>query len=114
MAALLAVALGAFGAHVLRPWLDETQRAVYRTAVDYHMWHALGLGVIGLLAERFPGRALLQLAGWLMIAGLVLFSGSLYLLTLTGAAWLGAITPFGGIAWLLAWLSLAIVTFQLR
>jgi uncharacterized membrane protein YgdD (TMEM256/DUF423 family) len=107
VAAFLAVGLGAFGAHGLRSLLTEAQMAIYRTGVEYHMWHALGLGLIGVLAERFPGQRLLAWAGWMMLGGILLFSGSLYLLCLTGATWLGMITPFGGTAFLAAWLLLA-------
>lgn len=106
--ALLAVAFGAFGAHGLRGVLTESEMAIYRTAVDYQMWHALGLGIIGLLTERHPDERLLAKAGGLIFAGIVLFSGSLYLLTLTGARWLGMITPFGGAAFMGGWLLLAI------
>lgn len=114
IAAFLAVALGAFGAHGLKSILTPPQLETYRTGVEYQMWHALGLGLIGLLLERYPDRAALIWAGWLMFGGIVLFSGSLYLLTLTSARWLGAITPFGGVAFLAAWLLLAIVALQLK
>jgi uncharacterized membrane protein YgdD (TMEM256/DUF423 family) len=102
--ALLAVALGAFGAHGLQGRLDESALAIWRTAVDYHMWHALALGWVGVLAERWPEARRLAWAGWLFVAGMVLFSGSLYLLAVTGARWLGMVTPFGGLAFLAGWL----------
>lgn len=109
VSASLAVAFGAFGAHGLKPLLTETQMAVYKTAVEYHMWHALGLGLVGLIAERRkPKSRWLGWAGWLMFGGIVLFSGSLYLLCLTGATWLGMITPFGGAAFIGAWICLAV------
>jgi len=103
----VAVAAGAFGAHALRSRLAPDMTAVWQTAVQYHAWHALGLAVVGLLTIHVPERAGLALAGWLFIAGIVLFSGSLYAMALTGARALGAITPIGGVAFLAGWLSLA-------
>jgi uncharacterized membrane protein YgdD (TMEM256/DUF423 family) len=111
--ALLAVALGAFGAHGLRGHLTEVQWATYHTAVDYQMWHALGLGLIGLLIERHPNERVLVKAGGLIFGGIVLFSGSLYLLSLTGARWLGMVTPFGGAAFIGGWLLLALGVWRL-
>jgi uncharacterized membrane protein YgdD (TMEM256/DUF423 family) len=113
LSALFGVGLGAFGAHGLRDVLTEPQLATYRTGVDYQMWHALGLGLIGVLTERFPRLRPLRWAGWLMFGGVVLFSGSLYLLSLTGARWLGMITPFGGTAFIAAWLLLAVTALKL-
>jgi uncharacterized membrane protein YgdD (TMEM256/DUF423 family) len=113
LSACLGVALGAFGAHGLRQTLTEAQMATYRTAVDYQMWHALGLGLIGALDDRYPGQPLLRRAGWLMLAGILLFSGSLYLLSLSGARWLGMVTPLGGTAFLAAWSMLAFFAFKL-
>ena len=113
LAALLAVACGAFGAHGLKHHLDDTRLAIYRTAVEYQMWHALGLGLVGLLAERFPGQRALLWAGRLMLGGIALFSGSLYLLSLTGWTWAGIVTPFGGMALLGAWLGLALASLRL-
>jgi uncharacterized membrane protein YgdD (TMEM256/DUF423 family) len=110
LAALLmfvAVAAGAFGAHALRTRLSPDMTAVWQTAVQYHAWHALGLAVVGLLMIHVPERAGLALAGWLFVAGIVLFSGSLYAMALTGARALGAVTPIGGVAFLAGWLSLA-------
>lgn len=104
---VLAVAMGAFGAHALKKTLAPELMAVYETAVHYHIYHALGLIAIGLLALHLPATALLHWAGVLMVAGLVLFSGSLYALSLSGVRWLGAITPIGGTAFLAAWLLLA-------
>lgn len=105
---LSGVAMGAFGAHGLRGTLTPAMLAVYQTAVNYHMWHALGLGLIATIAYQHPGAPLLRWAGWIMLAGIVLFSGSLYLLSLSGIEWLGAITPFGGAAFLIAWLLIAL------
>jgi uncharacterized membrane protein YgdD (TMEM256/DUF423 family) len=102
-----AVACGAFGAHALRGRLDPAALGVYQTAVQYHFWHGLALlGVALLMRQRPAGRQLGWVAG-LLIAGLLLFCGSLYLLALTGAAWLGALTPIGGLAFIAAWLVLA-------
>ena len=103
IAALLAVAFGAFGAHVLKARIAPDLMSVYRTGVEYHFYHALGLILVGLAAFQLPGSARLRAAGWTMLAGMVLFSGSLYLLALTGLRWLGAITPLGGAAFLFAW-----------
>lgn len=112
LAMLLAVALGAFGAHILKGRLDPELLAIYQTAVQYHAWHALGLLATGLLARQWPTSQPLQWAGGLMIAGLLLFSGSLYALSLTGIRNLGAITPLGGVAWLAAWLLLAVAVIR--
>jgi uncharacterized membrane protein YgdD (TMEM256/DUF423 family) len=106
----VAVALGAFGAHALRDRLSADSLQVFQTGVTYQMYHALALLAVGILLARLsnPGEQWLSVAGWLFLAGSVLFSGSLYLLSLTGITWLGAITPLGGVAFLLAWLALAI------
>jgi uncharacterized membrane protein YgdD (TMEM256/DUF423 family) len=107
VAAFLAVAFGAFGAHALRDRLPADLLAIYRTAVEYHFWHALGLMAIGLAAPMLPGSVLIKWAGWLMIAGLLLFSGSLYALALSGVRVLGVVTPVGGLCLLAAWAALA-------
>ncbi len=109
---LLAVAMGAFGAHALKKTLTPDLLALYETTVHYHVYHALGLIAIGLLALHLPATALLRWAGVLMAAGLVLFSGSLYALSLSGIRWLGAITPIGGTAFLAAWSLLAIAVMR--
>lgn len=101
--ALLAVALGAFGAHALRARLPAEMLSVWRTASEYHFYHALGLLAVGLAAAKLPDSRLILWSGWTMLAGIVLFSGSLYALALTGSVWLGAITPIGGTAFLVAW-----------
>jgi uncharacterized membrane protein YgdD (TMEM256/DUF423 family) len=103
LAALLAVALGAFGAHGLKARIAPELLSVYKTGVEYHFYHALGLILVGLTALRLPESVPLKASGWVMLAGIVLFSGSLYLLALTGLPWLGAITPIGGLAFLAAW-----------
>ena len=107
LAMMFAVGLGAFGAHGLKDKLSADMLAVYRTGVDYHFYHALGLLALGMIAVHLPESDLVKWSGALMAAGIVLFSGSLYLLALTGTRWLGAITPVGGAAWIVAWALLA-------
>lgn len=103
LAAALAVALGAFGAHALRAKLPPDLLAVYRTGVEYHFYHALGLVLVGLAAQHLPESGPLKAAGWLMAAGIVLFSGSLYVLATSGVRALGMVTPVGGVAFIAAW-----------
>lgn len=110
--ALLAVTLGAFGAHGLRQQLSPQMLVVYQTGVDYHTRHALGLILIGLLAAHLPASAWLAWAGVFMLTGILLFSGSLYALSIIGARWLGAITPFGGAAFIIAWALLVIAAIK--
>lgn len=103
---LLSVALGAFGAHALKNILDAHGRSVYEKAVQYQMFHTVALLAVGLLQQshaQFSGSG----AGWSFLCGIVLFSGSLYMLAVTGAKWWGAVTPFGGLAFLLGWAWLA-------
>ena len=102
--AAIAVAAGAFGAHGLRERLDARALEVFETGARYQMYHAFALLVVGLLAAGVPRAAT---AGWLFQAGIVLFTGSLYALALTGTKGLGAITPLGGLAFLAGWLWLA-------
>jgi uncharacterized membrane protein YgdD (TMEM256/DUF423 family) len=106
----VAVAAGAFGAHALRGRLSADMLDVFQTGATYQMYHALALVAVGILLGRFStdGSVWLSAAGWLFVAGAVLFSGSLYALSLSGVTWLGGITPLGGVAFLLAWLSLAV------
>jgi uncharacterized membrane protein YgdD (TMEM256/DUF423 family) len=108
LSAFLAVAAGAFGAHALRDRLSADMLQVFQTGVTYQMYHALGLLAVGMLMARLStdGSPWLTAAGWLFVAGTVLFSGSLYALALSGTTWLGAITPLGGVAFLLGWLAL--------
>jgi uncharacterized membrane protein YgdD (TMEM256/DUF423 family) len=108
---LIAVAAGAFGAHGLKRVLTPDMLAVWQTAVTYQMAHALGMLAIAALGARF-GSTLLAAAGLVMFAGIVIFSGSLYLLALTGVRWLGAITPLGGLAFLAAWAMVAWVAYR--
>ena len=105
----LAVALGAFGAHGLKGRVADEMLAVWQTAVLYHLAHALGLLLVGLLAPHLPVKA----AGWTLFTGIVLFSGSLYLMVLTGSRPLGMITPLGGVAFLAGWLLLAVAALRL-
>lgn len=102
----LAVAFGAFAAHGLKQILSDGLLAVFETGVEYQAVHALALLVVGLLGERVP-HPRLKVAGWAFATGILLFSGSLYLLALTDARWLGAITPVGGTAFLVGWGALA-------
>ena len=111
--AALAVALGAIAAHALRSRLSVDQLRVFTTAVDYQMIHALGLILIGLLAINYPDASLLRWSGWLMAVGILLFSGSLYLLLLLDQRGFGLVTPFGGIALIAAWGLIAVQFIRL-
>ena len=106
LSAFLAVALGAFGAHGLKHRLAPEMLAVFETGVRYQMYHALALLAVGWACTRWPGTVVTA-SGWLFVAGTVIFSGSLYVLALSGVRWLGAITPVGGLAFLGGWLCLA-------
>jgi uncharacterized membrane protein YgdD (TMEM256/DUF423 family) len=110
VAGLIAVAFGAFGAHGLRGRLTPDMLAVFETGVRYHMYHALALLLTAALAPRLDGRAIVA-AGWCFVAGIVLFSGSLYLLAVTGIRALGVVTPVGGVAFLAGWACLAVAAF---
>jgi uncharacterized membrane protein YgdD (TMEM256/DUF423 family) len=96
------VALGALGAHALKDTFDEYGKSIYETAVLYQMFHSSALLAVGILQNLFKKTSLAP-AGWLFFAGIILFSGSLYLLAVTGARWLAAITPLGGVSFLLGW-----------
>ena len=104
--ALIAVALGAFGAHGLRARIVPDMLTAFEIGVRYQMYHALALLAVGAIAGRLPAGAV-SAAGWLFVAGTVIFSGSLYTLALTGHRWLGAVTPLGGLAFLAGWAVLA-------
>lgn len=106
--AMLAVGMGAFGAHGLKAILSPDMMAVYQTGVTYQMWHALGLIAVAMLRYQNPVSRLLACAGWLLFIGILLFSGSLYLLVLLDLKWLGMVTPFGGLSFMAAWLLIAI------
>ena len=113
----LAVAMGAFGAHGLKPWLTERaglsaeaaarSLETYETAARYHMYHALALILIGMFAQRDPSRSL-DAAGWSFLVGILLFSGLCYAIALGGPKKLGAIVPIGGVAFIIGWLAMAI------
>lgn len=104
--AALAVILGAFGAHGLKSRLTEASLAIYQTGVHYHFYHALGLILAGIIITQNAPSLAFRWSGWLMFAGIILFSGSLYLLSITNIRWLGVVTPFGGMAFIIAWLAL--------
>ena len=101
--AAIAIALAAFAAHGLEQHLDTPQLTTFKTACDFHFWHALAIVLTGLLGQRQRTQSYTRIA-WLMLAGIVLFSGSLYLLSTTGLQWLGWVTPFGGLAFILSWM----------
>jgi len=107
-----AVALGAFGAHELRARLDPGALTTYHTGVEYHFLHALGLLGVGALMLHWPASRRLRWVAGLLVAGIALFCGSLYGLAVTGAAWLGWVTPVGGLALIAAWLVLASVAWR--
>jgi uncharacterized membrane protein YgdD (TMEM256/DUF423 family) len=98
----LCVGLGAFGAHSLKNVLDEYGKSIYEKAVLYQMFHTLALFLVGVLCHLFKETSF-SLAGWGFLIGIVLFSGSLYVMAITGVKWLGIITPFGGVAFLFGW-----------
>ncbi len=100
--AFLAVGLGAFGAHALRDRLSSDMLTIFEVGVRYHMYHALGLLAVAWAISRWPEKNL-NAAGWAFIVGIIIFSGSLYILSITGMRWLGAITPIGGLAFLIGW-----------
>jgi uncharacterized membrane protein YgdD (TMEM256/DUF423 family) len=103
----LSVSIGAFGAHALKPFLLENNRLdTFETAVQYQMYHGLALLLTGILSVLFP-KADFSIVGILFLVGILIFSGSLYLLCATGIKWLGAITPIGGTAFLAGWLLMA-------
>jgi uncharacterized membrane protein YgdD (TMEM256/DUF423 family) len=111
VSAFIAVGAGAFGAHALKTRLAPDLLAVFEVAVRYQMYHALGLVACAWALGKWPG-ALATSAGWLFVAGTIVFSGSLYALSLTGVRWLGAITPIGGAAFLAGWLCLAVTAMR--
>ncbi len=110
--AFLAVALGAFGAHGLEGRVSERMIEIWKTGVTYQMFHAGGLFVVALLMDRFSSTGLLNGAGWSFLIGIILFSGSLYILTLSGVKILGAITPLGGVAFLIGWVLIIVAAVK--
>ncbi|MGP4081661.1 DUF423 domain-containing protein [Pseudalkalibacillus sp. R45] len=108
----LSVVLGAFGAHGLESKLSSKMMEVFKTGVQYHIFHALGLFVVAFLADKFPNSSMLGAAGWIMLLGILLFSGSLYVLSVTGISKLGIITPFGGLAFIISWVLIIIAMLK--
>ena len=113
LSGMLAVAFGAFGAHALKNRLDDYAMGVFQTAVQYHFYHSLALLAVGIIALNHPQAALLRSSGWLFTLGIVVFSGSLYVLSFSGLRWLGAVTPIGGLAFIAGWACLAAASWQL-
>lgn len=109
---LVAVALGAFGAHGLKQKLGADMLAVYQTGVQYHFYHTLALLAVAVLMLSVSHSNLLRWSGALFLIGIVIFSGSLYVLSVTGIRWLGAITPIGGVAFMAGWLLLALAAWR--
>jgi len=113
LSGMLAVMFGAFGAHALKGRLDDYALGVFQTAVQYHFYHSIALLAVGILALSQPQTALLKSSGWLFLLGILVFSGSLYLLSITGVRWLGAVTPLGGLAFIAGWACLAATGWKL-
>ena len=113
LSGMLAVVLGAFGAHALRDRLDTYALGIWETAVQYHFYHSLALLAVGIIALSQPQTAMLKASGWLFLLGILVFSGSLYLLGISGVRWLGAITPLGGLAFIAGWACLAATGWKL-
>lgn len=110
--AFLAVALGAFGAHGLEGRVEQKYLEIWKTGVTYQMFHATGLLIVGVMLGRLPANTLLSWSGWMMLIGIVLFSGSLYVMTLTKISILGAITPLGGLSFLAAWILIVVAAVK--
>ena len=108
----LAVIFGAFGAHIVQDLLTAERFAVYQTGVEYHFYHSIGLLILGTITLTYKDNQWLSYSGYCMVTGILIFSGSLYILTLTDTGWLGAITPFGGIAFIFGWIFLAVGVFD--
>lgn len=108
----LAVALGAFGAHGLKQKLSVDMLAVYQTGVQYHFYHTFALFGVALLMLQLPQSLALRWSALLFCIGIVIFSGSLYILSISGLRWLGAITPLGGVAFLAGWIMLAVAIWS--
>lgn len=111
IAGFLAVALGAFGAHALKSRLSADMLNVFEVGVRYHLYHALALLAAAWACSRWPGQ-LTSASGWLFLMGIIVFSGSLYLLSITGLRWLGAITPIGGLTLLSGWVCLLLAVIK--
>ena len=105
----IGVAMGAFGAHMLRDTVTPRMLSVWNTATHYQLWHALALVLVAILLARDSGQsASMRVAGWAFVIGVLVFSGSLYVLVATGKTWLGAVTPIGGTALIVGWVALAV------
>ncbi|KAA1175644.1 DUF423 domain-containing protein [Marinobacter salinexigens] len=109
---LLAVMAGAFGAHGLRQVVDSRGLEVFQTAVTYQMYHAIGLILLGILSAVGLRRRILSMAAGFFLAGIVLFSGSLYLLVLTDIRWVGPVTPLGGLCFMVGWVLVAVAALR--
>ncbi|WP_017756666.1 DUF423 domain-containing protein [Calidifontibacillus oryziterrae] len=112
ISAFLAVALGAFGAHGLEHKLSEKMMDTWEKAVDYQMFHTMGLFIVAFAANKWQGSSLIKWSGIMMIIGILLFSGSLYVLSTSGITPLGMITPFGGVSFLAGWTLLALASYK--
>ncbi|MCP3781130.1 MULTISPECIES: DUF423 domain-containing protein [Paenibacillus] len=108
----LAVALGAFGAHALKKRLSADMLSIFQTGIQYQIAHGLGLLLLGVLADSLVHSSLIVTAGWVMLVGILLFSGSLYALSISGVRKLGAITPIGGLAFLASWVIVIVAVVQ--
>ncbi|KAF6626162.1 MULTISPECIES: DUF423 domain-containing protein [Paenibacillus] len=108
----LAVALGAFGAHALKKRLSVDMMSIFQTGIQYQIAHGLGLLLLGVLADNLVHSSLIVTAGWVMLVGILLFSGSLYALSISGVKKLGAITPIGGLAFLASWVIVIVAVVQ--
>ncbi|PNQ82098.1 DUF423 domain-containing protein [Paenibacillus sp. F4] len=108
----LAVALGAFGAHALKKRLSVDMMSIFQTGIQYQITHGLGLLLLGVLADSLVHSSLIVTAGWVMLVGILLFSGSLYALSISGVKKLGAITPIGGLAFLASWVIVIVAVVQ--
>jgi uncharacterized membrane protein YgdD (TMEM256/DUF423 family) len=111
IAGAIGVALGAFGAHALKTRVTEELLSVFEIGVRYQMYHALALFAVAWAAGRWPG-SWVNASGWLFTVGIIIFSGSLYLMTISGARWLGAVTPLGGLCFILGWMALAVAALR--
>ncbi|MGD8426869.1 MAG: DUF423 domain-containing protein [Balneolaceae bacterium] len=112
IAMALAVSLGAFGAHGLKNRLSAEMLDIFQTGVTYNFYHAIGLLIIGIIAYQMPESGFLKWSGWLMTGGILVFSGSLYLLAISGVRWLGAITPIGGLCFIASWILFALAVWK--
>lgn len=110
----MAVALGAIGSHALASWVPADRLAIWHTAVEYHFYHALGLFAVGFVCQLLPNSKRARYSGYTLAAGVFLFSGSLYAFALSGAKWLTALAPAGGLALIAGWALLAAALFRER